>query len=95
MSADILAAWDAHAGSRARTAFEQAFELQPQKCFGNRQKTHAELSRDFAPGDHLADGYFATENSLANNDVSLTSEVRGPGRAVFHIMMLNLIHPST
>ena len=75
MAAHVLAAGDAHAGSGARTAFEQAFELQPKKCFRNRQKTHAQLGCDFAPGDHLADGYFTPENSLANNNVGFTSEV--------------------
>ena len=51
------------------------FEFQPQKCFGNRQETHAQFSCDFTPGDHLADGYFAAENALANNYVSFTGEV--------------------
>ncbi len=65
----------------------------------NRQKTHAELGGDFAPGDHLADSYFAAQNAaaqnaLANDNVSFTSEVGSAGRAVFH-KMLNLIHPST
>ena len=65
-------------------ALEQAFEFQPKKRFRNGQETHAQLGRYFATGNHLADSYFAPENSLANDDVSFTREVRGPGRAVFH-----------
>src|SRR5436853_2360923 len=43
----IFARWYANARARSRPAFQQTFELQAQKSFGNRQETHAELSGNF------------------------------------------------
>ena len=46
-----------------------------------RTSLQKQLGGYLAPGNHLPDGYFAPQNTLANDDVSLTREVRGAGRA--------------
>ncbi len=74
MARDILPRRNPHSCSGTCAALEQAFELQSHESLGNRQKTHAEFGCKLTPRYRLADGHFASQDSLPHGQIGFARQ---------------------